>query len=171
MDNFYNSFSVINGVANFTNCSRCGQAIKYVFEWRGKPYGSECIQVVTGEKADYWLTKYENGKRVIDEVATEERDANREAERARFAKMQEERNAIALWSATNNKWLIDSLSQEYGDFCSSMIEDLSKRPLNYENFTQRQISIMADIYAKQSGRRNSKAYNSAYDDFYSRIPE
>lgn len=159
----YEGFVVVNGVANFEICARCGQAIKNVYWWHGKPYGSECINVVTGQKADYWIVK--NG--VIDEQATIEREQARVKANDERAKKQAEIERNWLVIEQENKWLIDVLITQYGQFCADMAQSLKTSRLT--DFSNKQISFMADIYAKYSGRRNSKAYNEAYDFFYDKL--
>jgi hypothetical protein len=63
-----------------------------------------------------------------------------------------------------NLWLIKVIDQTPGDFCV----DLSKRLRNMRivDMSPRVIEVLQDIYAKQvGGRRNSKAYEKAGDEF------
>jgi hypothetical protein len=152
-------------------CARCGQALKNVYYYRGQPYGCECIQVVTGNRAEYWETRRINGQITIDEEATAERNQRR-------AQMQADREVRAAAAAAqgkqatiDNAWLIDALRHEAGGFCADMLSLLSSQPLDYQHFSVKQIGILSDIYARQAGRRNSRAYNAAYDDFLGHLPD
>lgn len=57
-----------------TICTRCSQAIANVHLYRGKPYGPDCIEAVTGRKADCWVSRREAGVTVLDEEATARKD-------------------------------------------------------------------------------------------------
>lgn len=158
-------FVILNGVANFEICARCGQAIKHVYWFRGKPYGSECINHVTGQGVEYWVVN----RGVIDEDATVERERKKAEYIAERKAKQDEIDRQRVIIADENKWLIDVLSGENGGFCESMAQSLTESRLC--DFSQRQVAIMADIYSKNFGRRNSKAYDNAYQFFYDKFDE
>ena len=160
MEGFYTE----NGVSNFSICARCGQAIKNLFDYRGKVYGSECIKHVTGELVDYWVMK---GNR-IDEDATAKRNAACEASRLLAAAEKADREALAARCVVENSWLIDALKWG-GEFCESMCQLLSEVELNDKNFSPRMLQIMRDVYAKGFGRGNSKKYWAATDDFDAKV--
>lgn len=65
--------------------------------------------------------------------------------------------------AEQNGWLIDTINGMPGDFIESMIEKLRTNRLC--DLSERCINILRDIYAKCHGRRNSKAYSAAEDEF------
>lgn len=90
---------------------------------------------------------------------------NRELEQ----KKQEELDQAnrAEWS-TKNQWLLEVLDKEYqSDFITSMISKIETMSIG--SLSDRCICILRDIYAKSFGRRSSKKYNQAMDDFDSRI--
>jgi hypothetical protein len=74
-----------------------------------------------------------------------------------------EQKEIANGAAKENEWLISVLNVAWGDFASDMAKSLESRPLN--SFSPGQLNSMADIYAKSFGRRNSKKYNAAREEF------
>lgn len=86
--------------------------------------------------------------------------------RCRCEQERRERQAREAWAT--NAWLIEVLAGMAGGFCEDMAARLRTHALDLRNFSQRQIDIMCDIYAKQAGRRGSKAYNGAYDEFYAK---
>lgn len=118
-------------------------------------------------------------RRVAREAALQsERDRNggltdyEVAERAAAAALvAAERIAFDKWSV-ENEWLLVVLRREYpGDFVTSMIEKLEHGPVS--SLSERCSGIVADIYAKSFGRRNSKKYDAAIDEFCRRteVPE
>ena len=73
------SYTTDNG-QTVTCCDRCGQRIVYVFEYKGKVYGSDCIIVMKGHKPDYYVMhERADGVKVIDEEATIKRDEDKQA--------------------------------------------------------------------------------------------
>lgn len=82
---------------------------------------------------------------------------------ARAEERQQEADSIAAERtavAARCKPIIEVLKHENGDFCASIAKDLENGFLP----RGRAHSIVMDIYAKAHGRRNSKAYENAYDD-------
>jgi hypothetical protein len=63
--------------------------------------------------------------------------------------------------------VIEVLKAQNGSFCRSMAEALAKG----ETLRGRAHSIVLDVYAKAHGRRNSKAYNEAYEQAWQILPE
>jgi hypothetical protein len=169
-----------NGICQ---CDRCGQVIKNRYGFRGKDYGSECIKVVTGEGLDHWVLR--NGE--IDEEATKQRQAEREAKRleqkAVEDRIQAECKAAGEW---NQQHFADVLAvigrqarigsgpadggqvNEWGqNFCGSMV--LQLRHTKLTKLSEQQRAIILEIYAKSFGRGGSKANNKALDEIYERI--
>jgi hypothetical protein len=72
----------------------------------------------------------------------------------------------AEWTAKND-WLIDVLWIQPGDFCRAMCERLEVGPVG--GLPERAIAIIRDIYCKSKGRRGSKAYDAAAEDFDRRL--
>lgn len=152
------------------NCTRCGQGIKNVFEYQGKPYGCECVQIVSGIKT------WEMGdRRNVDEYIAFKAERAAQIE-ARENSVQESRDSFY----SINGWLIDYLMdkdnkryyppsgievriQEKG-FCYSIAQELfMKMP---EDLTDRQFQVVADMWCKEfGGRSGSKKYDKAWDDF------
>lgn len=103
-----------------------------------------------------------------------ERDANGGLTNAEVAqKKADEAAELARQKYTaENEWLISVLRKEYpGDFVRSMIESLSTA--STDDLSDRTISILGDIYAKSFGRRNSKKYDAALEEFIAKtdIPD
>lgn len=164
---FYGNFMILNGKANFSICARCGAAIKNTYEYRGKIYGSECINKATGKPINEWIVK--NG--IIDESATLKRDIHVTEKQNKIDELAKQ-NYIntqikSARCASDNKWLIDVLVTGYGPFCTSMADELKSSYLT--EFSGKQLNIMADIYGKYFGKRNSKKYNKAIDEFWQNI--
>lgn len=152
------------------NCTRCGQGIKNVFEYQGKPYGCECVQIVSGVKT------WEMGdRRNVDEYIAFKAERAAQIE-AKEAQIQQSRDSFY----SVNGWLIDYLMdkdcqrlytssgtqvriQEKG-FCYSIAEQLfTKTP---EDLSDKQFQIVADMWCKDfGGRSGSKKYDKAWDDF------
>ena len=155
-----------NAVNEFTAiCANCGAHIKYVYTFKGKTYGSECIKKVTGQNTDYWIMK----NNVIDEKATKEREQKKQEKllqqkkQEELFKIQQQKN-FEKYSIVN-KDIINVLEQNTNsDFCKDMAEVLKSCGLN--DLTDRQYFIVKDIYCKIFGRFNSKKYKQAEDRFY-----
>jgi hypothetical protein len=60
--------------------------------------------------------------------------------------------------------IIRGASRQDGDFCDSIAKDLESGAA-LEEMSPRAASIIEEIYAKRSGRRGSKKYNSAVEEF------
>ena len=150
-------FVIENGRPNFEICARCGQAIKNVSWFRGKPYGCECIEVVTGRSLDQWV----RSDGVIDETATIERDnarAKKHSNELAAAKIRAEHaEELRAKAATHNEWLILELQAAYQSaFVRSIMEDLAAKPFVDGNFSERCARIVSDIIGVGHGRRGSK---------------
>lgn len=171
-----------------TTCDYCGTAIKNVcniesHDRRRAKVGCDCIRKL--DRADNRLinemerAEAQHHAKIRAEKREAARAARCEAERpAREAKIRAyeeakairdaELAAIAARETANNEWLIDCLRRQYqGDFILSMIDALSRGPLN--GLSNRCIGILRDIYAKDAGRRGSRAYNDAAADFDGRL--
>lgn len=95
-----------------------------------------------------------NGGMTDDEIEKRNRLAEREANRAKYTEL--------------NGWILDALHGG-GSFIADMAEKLSSSPI--DSLSDRQLSIICDIYGKSHGRRNSKAYTAAVDEFEARVME
>lgn len=157
-------------MAEMGTCFRCGSTIKNICWFRGQSYGTDCIEVVTGQRLDQWVVK--NG--VIDETVTAQRKAertaksarNQEAETTRKAEAAREREAALV----ENDWLLSVLRDEFqSDFIRSMVSFVESAPLKERVLSQRQFDALCDIYAKSFGRRGSKKNEAAVDKFYAKM--
>lgn len=97
-----------------------------------------------------------------------ERDANggktiREIEAEQLAQLVEAKRQQAT---TSNGWLLAALRgvPYESDFVQGMIDMLQQSPLS--DLSPRCQNILCDIYAKQAGRRGSKKYDAAADEFH-----
>lgn len=86
-----------------------------------------------------------------------------------LATTERERTEAAQRTAmtATNQWLIDALAGQIGSFVSDMVVQLRMYPLS--TFSDRQRQVLANIYARAYGRRNSVAYNTAIDAFNAKV--
>lgn len=138
-----------------TQCYRCGAFVKYPIEYLGKSYGSTCISRITGHPFN-WAAVY-------DRVYDPDRLIRESAESSLNSYLRELESRKKYFSTENN-WLINVLRDQSGDFCASMIQHLESDSIL--DLSDKCLRILADIYAKSHGRRNSKAYEKAYDEFW-----
>lgn len=176
-------------------CNYCGQGIAICVNIQssdGKKFtvGVDCAEKVFLE-SNQSLTPI---KRIRAEIAKQQRDAKNELRRqaresAYQAKLQAERdknggltdrelidaeqtairNQRRLKCECANRWLVDVLKLQCGDFVNSMIEKLETSLVS--ELSPRCRDILEDIYAKSHGRRGSKAYEAAQQQFQSNIGE
>lgn len=148
----------------FAICHRCGTSIKNTYEYQGNVYGCECIKAVTGQPVDWWIVR--NG--VIDIEATEAREARKRLIIAENESREIELQQLRKRTAERDWWLISFLEPRQsfnGGFISSILYDLRKG-FGVTSMSDRQKDILCDIWARCSGRRNSKAYNAAECEFW-----
>jgi len=160
-------------------CSRCGSPIKHVFEYGGKPYGSTCIEVVSGIKPSDWMLVGGKG----NEQATRKRLADMEAAmrdyNARQAALDVERDGVRQANRVRYEELINVLnnaSRYRGDFCSEMARLISSCGSSAELYdgilSPRQFDVVREIWGKTvGGRKNSKAYKAAVAEFDERFDD
>lgn len=171
-------------------CEYCGNGIRYCCQIRsadGKEFvvGTDCVWKVNAENNVANVQAMESDtKKLAREKRQARAQAKREKRQAEYqAKLQEQRDrnggktdwelqadaeraeqeAARAMHTEANRWLIDVLKGQPGSFCYEVVRDLQNNPLS--NFSERCRSIMADIYAKSFGRRNSKAYLAALEAF------
>jgi len=141
----------------------------------GKYYG-ETIQDVLERDKDYVIWAAQNA-RTSSKVKPEfiknlrkavEKDLNRIEREEKERERQLER--IKSLAKKKNEWIVDFLSSQSSPFCGSIKKDLEKgKPIN--ELPDRALSILSDIYGKSHGRRNSKKYNTAVDEFWKKVKE
>jgi hypothetical protein len=174
-------------------CAYCGQGIRYecnILSHDGQRFtvGMDCV----------WKLSHRDN-RLTSEVKREKAKRDREAREAkRLARVKARQEAIeaeldrqrsvnggltdrelaakvaqeaieagrAEWTA-KNEWLIDVLWVQPGDFCRAMCERLEVGPVG--GLPERAIAIIRDIYCKSKGRRGSKGYDEAAEDFDRRL--
>lgn len=174
-------------------CDYCGQGIRYeciINSKDGKQFvvGMDCVAKLG--RADNKLVDAVKRERLNMERA--KRQAEREAKWAEHAakyaaEMDRQREANGgltdsevakeaekakrleeskQW-VTKNNWLLKVLDCEYpSEFIRGMIERLEAGTV--AGMPPRAITILKDIYAKSHGRRGSKKYDAALDDFNAR---
>lgn len=173
-------------------CAFCGQGILYECVIRshdGKVFtvGQDCVRKIRREDNRLATAL----QREIAKVAKEKRDAEaqaRQLERERLYRqeldLQRQANdgltdaevaerdrkeaedaARSGWIA-KNLWLIEVLQDQPGEFCRSMVDSLERGPVS--GLSNRCQSILKDIYGKSHGRRGSKKYDAAVEDFCNR---
>ena len=174
------------------SCDHCGAGIRYAFWIKssdGKRFkvGSDCVRKLDRvdnrllSEVEREIAKFEKAKRDAKRQAkwdaarakTEalnqaERDAN--GGKTLYEIEQEKRAAEAKELAVKmyavNGWLIKVLeSLPYAsEFVDGMVAKLESQEI--DKFSERQLSILVDIYAKSKARRGSKKYDAAVEDFY-----
>lgn len=156
-----------------TFCARCGAHIKHVYFHQGKPYGSECIEVVTGVGRDHWVLR--NGNE-LDIQASQQREAEAERKRQERIQAQEElaRKREAIRDGNKAKFarlinVLNNVSHYPGDFCSEMARTIGNDGFStnlYDILSPGQFRIVREVWGKTlGGRMNSKAYNAAVAEF------
>ena len=156
-------------------CDYCGNGIKYccvIRDANGKTFevGTDCVNKTddrglvdavklaqrekkAAERRAKWEAEYNSPERVA------ERERYAAEQSARKAKIEAERAIVA----SNQAWLIEMLAAQNGDFCQSIARELTTR--RFETLSPRVREIVAEIYGKQYGRRGSKAYEAAIEEF------
>lgn len=169
-------------------CDYCGTGImnNYVVKnAEGKAFvvGCDCVAKTDDTRV---ISQAKNLKRIHDRKLRDERRKREQAERvAKYeAEMetQRERNGgktdreieIEKQEAEDakkresfrqeNKWMRDVLYGVSGNFAESMLRELER--CRVRDLSDRCVLILQDIYAKSHGRRNSKKYDAAFDEFY-----
>jgi hypothetical protein len=178
-------------------CCYCGQGIMWECTIRsndGKLFTVGCDCVAKLDRADNRLVaavhraklKAERDKRDAEREARwaenrAKREAELQAQRDRNGgltdrELVERQEMLAAKEkeaelAAGNAWLISVLKAvEYrSDFIQSMIDTLHRGTV--AGLSPRCQSILKDIYAKHHGRRGSKKYDAAEQEFESRIEE
>ena len=152
----------MNCRSELVQCHRCGTWVKSSFIFEGKAYGSTCIARILGHPLN-WAALY---GRVYDP----DRYAQEQADfRAKIEIQKRELTARTIHFTKANSWLINILIHHPGDFCQSIAEDIKSKAIS--ELPSRALYILADIYGKEHGRRNSKAYEKAHDEFWEKIEQ
>jgi hypothetical protein len=172
-------------------CCYCGQGIRYeaiICSDDGKRFtvGFDCVAKlhrddnVLASEADRLRHVQQSerrakasSKRHAEWAASREAKLQRERDRnggltdRELAKLNEEKAAEASAEAAKqfNGFAIEVLKEVpyQSDFVASVLRDLERFPIH--QMGEKVQRICADIAAKMYGRRNSKAYIQAYDDF------
>lgn len=176
-------------------CDYCGQGIKYCCEIRsadGRRFtvGCDCVRKVN--RADNRLlaamerdiaarekANRDTARREKWQAECEERDRQLQLQRdknggltdAEVLSVERQRvEAETLEKFTvKNCWLLDVLANHSGDFCASMSDKIRRGEIS--GLPDRCVDILRDIYGKSFGRSGSKKYNTACDEFDSRVSE
>lgn len=155
-------------------CARCGAHIKYIFTFNGQTYGSECIEAVTGVGKDYQVFK---GKE-LDLEASKAKKIQAEIDRQNHLMAWEaKRQVVAELQANNAKKfeeVIYLLENTSGDFAASVVSQIKRSETStelYQMLSPRQMNIVAEIYGKAFGKKNSKAYQAGVEEFYQKYGE
>ena len=160
-------------------CDYCGNGIKYccvIRDANGKTFevGTDCV-MKTGDRGLVDVVKRAQREKKADERRAKreaeynspERVAERERYAAEQAAQEAKRKAEQATIASEQAWLIEILSAQNGDFCQSIARELTTR--RFETLSPRVREIVAEIYGKQYGRRGSKAFDKAIEDFEARV--
>lgn len=174
-------------------CSYCSQGILWECVIRSRDdqtfvVGQDCVRKL--DRGDNKLATAVT--RELARIAREEREAAREARWqaqrvAREAELDRQREANGgltddevaqqarekaeiedrrVWQE-RNWWLISVLQGQSGEFCRSMCDALERGPVS--ELSERCQSIIADVYAKSFGRRGSKKYDAAINEFTEKV--
>jgi len=143
-----------------TTCHKCGMEIKNIYEFDGQVYGSTCVGIVSGVALDLWVWK--DGK--FSWEATKLSIAEKEAEKKRLERIGLENNKrfadLIVWLKGRKRYV--------GDYFWSLLE-MCEDSQRLEPFSFWDIENMKDIYGKEHGRRGSKKYNQAVDEFVAKF--
>lgn len=176
------------------SCDYCGMALMnhFVIKSADKKFftvGCECVRKTndSGLRDKVKLLQRQKAKAEREKkrqekhkIAMAEREAKEEQERIKnggltnYELNQIHQKAIDfdkfLSVQPYNEFIYPVLEEkaEYSGFCDSILHDL-KAGKKISDLPQRALDIISDIYAKSYGRRNSKKYNDAYDDFWEKI--
>ncbi len=159
-------------VETLGTCERCGAAIKYIYEFEGRTYGSTCIETISGIRPDNW--KWIDGK--ANEKATRKSLAEKEATRleyiARNKALNELREGIRSQNQETFAELLNVLrntSRYSDDFCAEMARNIETDGFSTDLFkgilSPRQFDIVREVWGKYDGRKNSRAYKAAVAEF------
>lgn len=150
------------------NCERCGTAIKYIFEFEGRTYGSTCIEIVSNISPDDWV--WTEGR--ADEKATRQSLADKELTRQEQITAREaldaEREIIRQTNRDRFVEVINVLNNAGGDFCTNMARRIETDGFStdlYKILGRNPYNIVREIWGKLDGRMNSKAYKAAVTEF------
>lgn len=162
-------------------CSRCGQAIKYVFYFEGKPVGGDCFERLNGISVD--VIRHAGfidagGNIDLDgyKQSVAERQADATAKAAAHKAEWEARCADAL---AVNQWLIDdhidhahfAHDGSAQNFFASIITSL-RQGQKAEELPARAINIIVDTLTKgMRGKKRDEAQNNLYNRIYGNTPE
>jgi hypothetical protein len=178
---------LINGCGSCANCGMPITHICIVANSTGQRYGigSDCVQK-TGDRCLGNAAKVAIA-RIVRNQKIQRANAKREAKRQQFLstvcndrgetnaqrieREQAEFEAVrkAKRQALADKWrfIAPYLSGPPGGFCDSIKESFRA---GYEP-SGRAVEILGEIYAKSFGRRGSKAYEAALEEFYAKVGE
>ena len=143
------------------NRAECGDTLLDWVEWMFAHAGRKgmieaCKVIEKADAADIDTEAAARMKRRGDAIILLKRIREIEAEALKV------RNAARY--RKENGWLLDVLVNEHrGAFVEGMIDHLRKAAI--EDLPDRAISILIDIYAKAHGRRGSKKYLAAEEEF------
>lgn len=168
------------------SCNLCGNGLKNNFvigDADGNNFivGCDCVQHLNDTKL---ITKVEKAEKLRKKAIRDAKakakweakaaklNAELEAQRVKNGGMTDDEVERENWKkeqaakreaiTAENNWLIDRLYGT-GNFVTDMKKELESNKV--VDFSPRAIEILKDIYAKSFGRRNSKAYWAACDEF------
>jgi hypothetical protein len=180
-----------NLIGGCGTCYNCGKGITHVCiieNAQGQRYGvgTDCVEKTgdkyLGDKAKVAIARIQREQRrerdarlraeqhkkwlatVCNEVG--ETNAQRvEREHAEHDAAEKARQAARLAEAEKFFFLLPHLSGPEGGFCASIANQIRRGYVP----SGRALDICGDIYAKAHGRRGSKGYDAALDEFYNKI--
>lgn len=127
-----------------TVCSKCGQSIKNVYTFEGKPYGFDCVMNVSGLRS--WEVRSSFGN--IDEY--KQKAAEQAAKNKKF---MADHNEMIAENREKNAWLIGFLeslikpeASDFKVFLTDMIFQLERKDIN--QLSDRQFDSLKNIYTK-----------------------
>lgn len=144
--------------ARKTNDARLMSRVEYLEKKRKRA-------VRAAQREQQWQERA--AKIAAEEAAQRERNGGlTDAELQAQRRAEEERTQEAACKAAN-RWLLEVLHRaNSSDFVESTIYHLSRKPL--ADLSHRCHDVLAEIYAKHAGRRGSKAYLAAFDEFWAK---
>jgi hypothetical protein len=148
-------------------CSNCGASLLYPVLYAGRIWGRDCLATHLGVAHWQLALRSRDGRMELDTDALAARAARLAAARdasARHAEMLEQKRQHYTVA---NAWLIDVLRDSPSYFAQEIAQNLRRASID-ELLSDKAFRAVRDIYGKMSGRRGSKAYNAAVEEFDAR---
>lgn len=146
------------------HCSNCGAPLTYPVSYDGRIWGSSCLATHLGIAEWQLALRTREGRTELDTDAIAARAARlaatREASERHLIEMAQKREFYSV----ANAWLIDVLRASPSYFAQNIARNLADYSID-ELLSEKAFRIVRDIYGKTQGRRGSKSYKAAVEQF------